>query len=212
MTSQAPDEIELLLDRYAREGLTPEPGQLASGRVAMLDAFSAARVAPEPSRRLLHGWSLAGALALLLIGSTSIVVAESGPGQPFYGLRLAIGSVTLPGGEPAHDRGLAAQLEDRLAEVRAAARDGDARGALAAIHEYLDTLRELTRNGVTDPEILALLQRHEAALHDLLTVAPNQATDGLQEAYDAAGKVKGVVTRPTPADGGDPSPRSTGKP
>jgi hypothetical protein len=211
MTSQAPDEIELLVDRYAREGLTPEPGQLASGRLAMLDAFSAARVASGPSRRLLHGWSLAGAFALLLIGSTSVVVAESGPGQPFYGLRLAIGSVTLPGEEPAHDRGLAAQLEDRLAEVRAAARDGDGRGALAAIHEYLNTLRELTRNGVTDPEILALLQRHEAALHELLTVAPTQATDGVQEAYDAAGKVKGVITHPTPPAGAS-SPRPTGKP
>ncbi|MGZ6214480.1 MAG: hypothetical protein ACXWMG_05985, partial [Candidatus Limnocylindria bacterium] len=143
------DDVEVLLDRYSATRLNPNQGELASGRASLLAAFGSAgsdaihaRGARRPS---LRGWSLAAACALLLAAS-GLVAAESGPGQPFYGLRLALGSLTVPGDEPAHERALAGQLDDRLSEVGAAARIGDGRGALAAIHEYLNTLRELTRN------------------------------------------------------------------
>jgi hypothetical protein len=217
------DDVEVLIERYATTRLTPDPDQLATGRAAVLAVFAPSRSMParprQASRRFLRGWSLAAACALLLIGGGGLVAAESGPGQPFYGLRLAIGSMTLPGAEPAHERGLAAQLDDRLTEVRAAARHGDGRGAQAAINEYLHTLTELTLNGVTDPAILALLQRHQDTLQDLLSVAPAQATDGVQRALDAAGNVNGVVPpmesavpHPTPRQGAGQSPRATGKP
>src|SRR5207249_4273480 len=143
----------------------------ARGRAAILRAFAAHPPGvPSGRRRLvLRGWTLAAGLALLLVAGSGLVAAESGPGQPFYGLRLALGSATLPVAEPARDRGLAAQLDDRLTEVRTAAQVGDGRGALAAIRAYLNTLRELARNGVTDPAILALLQRHEHTIQQLLT-------------------------------------------
>ena len=207
------DDVELLISRYTAARLGPDPDQLAKGRAAMLAAFATSDHARAPRRRLLfRGWSLAAASGVLLIAGGGLVAAESGPGQPFYGLRLALGSVTLPGEEPAHDRGLAAQLDDRLTEVGAAARSGDGRGAQAAINEYLNTLRELTRNGITDPAILALLQHHQDTLHELLSVAPAQATDGVQEALDAAGNVGGEVRRPTPPEGADASPPATGRP
>jgi len=207
------DELELLIGRYATTRLGPDLDQLESGRAAMLVAFATAVHAPGPRRRpLLRGWSLAAAFGVLLIAGGSLVAAESGPGQPFYGLRLALGSVMLPGEESAHDRGLADQLDDRLTEVRAAARSGDGRGAQAAINEYLHTLSQLTSNGITDPAILALLQHHQDTLHELLSVAPAQAADGVQEAIDAADNAGGDVTRPTPPQGAAESPPSTGKP
>jgi hypothetical protein len=221
--SRPTDDVELLIDRYATERLAPDPDQIAKGRAAMLAALAGTGAMPAPTRRrrhsLLRGWSLAAAFALLLVTVGSLVAAESGPGQPFYGLRLAIGSVNLPVGEPAHDRGLAAQLDDRLTEVGAAAEIGDGRGVRAAIHEYLRTLSELTRNGVSDPAILALLQRHQDTLQQLLSVAPTQATDGVQEALDAAGNVSSVipptesaVPHPTPPQAAGESAPAAGKP
>jgi hypothetical protein len=218
-TGSPPDELETLIGRYASMRLTPSVDQLATGRATMLAVRPPPRSVRVAPRRFLRGWSLAAAFALLLIASASVVAAESGPGQPFYGLRLAIGSVFLPAGEPAHERGLAAQLDDRLAEVRAAARLGDGAGAQAAIREYLNTLSQLTRTAITDADILALLQRHHDTLQELLSVAPAQATGGVQEALDAAGKVNGLappgasaVPHPTPAPGAGESPPGMRRP
>jgi hypothetical protein len=208
------DALEVLLDQYAATRLAPDPEHLARGRVPVLTTFVRASAMPARARRryLLRGWSLSAAFALLVIGGSGLVAAESGPGQPFYGLRLAIGSVTLPVEEPAHDRGLAAQLDDRLNEAGDAAQIGDGRGAGVAISEYLRTLSELTRNGVTDPAILAVLQRHQDTLQQLLSVAPAQAADGVQKALDAASNVGVGVQHPTPPQGARPSPPATGKP
>ena len=211
---RAADSLEVLLDRYAATGLAPNPEQLAMGRIPVLAAFVPAGATPAwPRRRyLLRGWSLSVAFALLLVGGCGLVAAESGPGQPFYGLRLAIGSVTLPVEEPAHDRGLAAQLDDRLKEAGDAAQVGDGRGAGVAISEYLRTLSELTRNRVSDPAILALLQRHQDTLQQLLSMAPAQAADGVRKALDAASNVGVGVPHPAPPQGGGSSAPPTGKP
>ena len=208
------DALAVLLDRYAATGLAANPDQLAKGRIAVLDAFVRAGAMPvRPRRRyLVRGWSLGATFALLLIGGSGLVAAESGPGQPFYGLRLALGSVTLPVAEPAHDRGLAAQLDDRLNEVGDAAQIGDGRGAGVAITEYLRTLSELTRNGVTDPAILALLQRHQDTLQQLLSTAPTQAAEGVRQALDAASNVGVAAPHPTTPQGVGSSAPPTGKP
>ncbi len=216
------DELEVSIDRYATTRLAPSSDELARGRGALLAAASAGSMtaqARRTRRTFLRGWSLAAAFAVLALAGVSLVAAASGPGQPFYGLRLAIGSMTLPGGEPAHERGLAAQLDDRLTEVGAAAQSGDGRGTRAAINEYLHTLTALSRNGVTDPAILALLRRHQETLQELLTVAPAQATEGVQQALNAAVDVNGIapptqsaVPHPTLPRGAAESPPATGKP
>jgi hypothetical protein len=214
-SASAGDSLETLLERYSATRLGPDRAQLARGRVAMLAADAhptRAGASTGGVRSRLRGWSLAAVLALLVTATGGLVAAQSGPGQPFYGLRLAVGSLTLPGDEPGHERGLAAQLDDRLSEVGAAARTGDGQGALAAIHEYLNTLRELARNGVNDPQVLALIQRHEDTPQQLLAVAPEQAAGGVQEALDAAGKVDGAASHPTPAPRTGESPPGTGKP
>jgi hypothetical protein len=225
MPGRVPDPngngVEILLAQYADGRLSPDADQLARGRAAILTALATAEPWPARAvarRRLLRGWSLAAASAALVLGSGGLVAAESGPGQPFYGLRLAIGALTEPADEPAHDRWLASRLDERLTEVRAAARDGDGRGAQAAIDAYLNTLSELTDNGITDPAILALLQRHHDTLEQLLTVAPDQSADGLQQALDAADDASAGappvdgVPHPTPPGGAGESPPATGRP
>jgi len=204
-------DIESLLDRYAIEWLAPHGGELERARAAVFAGWVDTGSLPRPPHRsLLRGWSLVGASVMLVIAGAGLAAAESGPGQPLYSLRLAIGNLTLPHEEPAHQRGLADQLDDRLSEVGAAARTGDLLGARAAIDEYLHTLSELSRDGVTDPAILALLQRHQDALQELLAVAPAQAAGGVQQAIEATGKVN-AVPRPTSPHAGQ-SPPAPGKP
>jgi hypothetical protein len=209
--------VERLLGQLADARFSPDADQLARGRAAVLAAHSAAGPSPTPGvwrgRLLLRGWPLAVASAVLLIASGSLVAAESGPGQPFYGLRLSIGALTEPREEPAHDRWLASRLDERLTEVRAAARDGDGHGARAAIDAYLRTLAELSLDGITDPAIVTLLERHEGTLTELLSTAPGQSTGGLRDALDAANKVstlqppaESAAPRPTPPAGGGASP------
>ena len=214
----SPTDVDARLERYAADGLAPVPSELDRGRSVMLAAFADRRVAASPGRRGLRGWSLAAAFSLLLVTGAGLVAAESDPGEPFYGLRLAMGSLTLPGQEPAHARGLADQLDDRLTEAGLAARHGDGQAAQAALSEYLRTLSELTRSGISDPGILSLLQRHQIALEELLSVAPAQATGGVQEALEAAGRAddaipsdQGAAPRPTPQQNAGVSPPATGK-
>jgi hypothetical protein len=196
----SPTDLDDALDRYATTGLAPRSDQLDRGRTAALHAFAQRRVAG--GGRGLRGWSLAMAFGLILVATGAVVATESGPGQPFYGLRLAIGSITLASEEPAHGRGLAHQLDDRLAEAGVAARKGDGRAAEAALSEYLLTLSELTRNGISDPDILDLLHQHQDTLQELLSVAPADATGGVQQALTAAGHASEVI----PSDPAEPHP------
>lgn len=215
----SPTDLDERLERYTTDALAPDPGALDRVRVALLAAFADRAVLALPYRpRRLRGWSLAAAFGLLMISAGTLVAAESDPGEPFYGLRLAIGSLTLPGQEPAHARGLADQLDDRLTEAGLAARNGDGRAAQAAIGEYLHTLSELTRSGISDPGILNLLQRHRDTLEELLSVAPAQAAGGVRDALNAAGNASKVAPaesgapHPTPPPNAGESLPATGKP
>jgi hypothetical protein len=205
----SPTDLDDALERFATTGLAPRSDQLDRGRTAVLHAFTQRR--PARHAHGLRAWSLAAGLGLMLVAAGAVVAAESGPGQPLYGLRLAIGSITLATEEPAHGRGLAHQLDDRLAEAGVAARNGDGRAADAALNEYLHTLSELTRNGISDPDILTLLQRHQDTLQQLLSVAPAEATGGVQQALSAAGHASQAI----PSDSGGSHPGASpgaGKP
>jgi len=212
---------QLLIERledYAAGALSPDRAQLSRMRDAVVLAYvaGAATTAAQgvrASRRWAGRWSFALALALLLVGS-GVVAAESGPGQPFYQLRLGIASFTLPAHGEARERGLAAQLDDRLNEANAALRNGDGRAAEAALQAYLHTLDELERNGALEPPVLRDLQHHLDVLRALMNAAPAQATSGLQQAINAArhasietpaGKPSGVP-HPSPAAHGSNPP------
>jgi hypothetical protein len=197
------------LERYAVGALSPDKAQLSRMRDKVVLAYlgRAARTHEDvrASRSWARTWSFALALALLLLGSV-VVAAESGPGQPFYQLRLTIASFTLPSHGTARERGLAAQLDDRLSEADAAVRNGDGRAAEAALQAYLHTLAELERDGTLEPAVLADLEHHLDVLRALLNRAPAQATSGLQQAIDEANHASGATPAGKPSAGSHPSP------
>jgi hypothetical protein len=197
------------LERYAADALSPDRAQLSRMRdnvvLAYLGRTTRTHEDAQASRPWAWRWSFALALALLLLGS-GVVAAESGPGQPFYQLRLTIASFTLPSQGAARERGLTAQLDDRLNEADAAVRNGDGRAAEAALQAYLHTLAELERAGTLDPAILADLQHHLDVLRALISTAPSQATSGLQQAIDEANHASGVTPIVKPSGGSHPSP------
>ncbi|HEX9044655.1 MAG TPA: hypothetical protein VF802_06480 [Candidatus Limnocylindrales bacterium] len=89
----------------------------------------------------------AGIVAAALVGVlvvSSVAAAQSGPGQPFYGVRLAAETLTLPpDGTPDGVQARLKVLDERLTEMRAAAKKGDERGAAAALGAYRSGLVQL---------------------------------------------------------------------
>jgi len=184
------DDTRMLerLERYAVDALSPDRAQMSRMRDAVVVAFvrqpTASLAAPSASKPWARGWSPAVALGLVLVAS-GVAAAESGPGQPLYGVRLAIASFTLPAHGAAREHGLAEQLDDRLSEADAAVRNGDGPAAQAALQAYLHTLTELERGNI-DRSVRADLQHHLDVLRALIAGAPSQATNGLQQAIDEA--------------------------
>jgi hypothetical protein len=211
MTERDDQLVAEQLERYAVGALSPDRAQLSRMRDTVVLAYLGgdARTtggmpsSPPWARR----WSFSLALALLLLGGGA-VAAESGPGQPFYQLRLGIASFTLPGQGEARERGLAAQLDDRLNEADAAVRNGDGHAAEVAIQAYLHTLDELKRDGGLDPAVLADLQHRLDVLRALMSTAPSHATNGLQQAIDAAKHASGETPIGKPSGVPHPSPAS----
>lgn len=182
--------IEARLEAYATERLEPDSARLERLRARALADFVAG---PRPRSDRLRP-ALVGALALILV--TAAAAAASGPGQPFYGLRLAAERALLPAAGMEHTQALLAQLDQRLEELRTSAQAGEADALQAALEAYRDGLRGLT----DDPEISALddvvlnrLARHAKVLTDTLAVAPPEALNGIQQALDDAQHATTVI-------------------
>jgi hypothetical protein len=208
MTDRDDSRIIDRLERYANDALSPDRAQTSRMRDVVVVGFvrrpPATDAARRGSRPLARGWSFALALGLV-VAASGVAAAESGPGQPFYGLRLAVASFTLPTHGAAREHGLAAQLDERLEEAGAAVRNGDGRAAQAALRAYLRTLAELERGNI-DRAVLADLQHHLDVLQALISSAPSEATSGLQQAIDEAGHASGVVPTTAPSTPSQPSP------
>lgn len=197
-----PDDMALAmeLERQLDSALAPEAIRLQRVRAAVLASFRATSedVRRRPARPTLRRWAMAAAFAATLVAGTGLVAAGSGPGQPFYGVRLAIGSLLLPGDAAGRDRGLANELEDRLTEARAAARAGDAAAMQAALAAYRDTLRELTKGGTNDPSFISELQRHRNLLQGLVDSGTGD-TQGLQQALQDAERAAATTPKAAPS-------------
>ena len=84
------------------------------------------------------------AVVTLLLGLTSAALAESEPGHPLYGARLALESLSLPGAESS-DR-VSAQLrrlDVRVHEAAAAAAAGNGEALQDALAAYRETVADL---------------------------------------------------------------------
>ena len=220
MRRALPDEVEMAgrLERRLASALAPDPLRLQRARAAVLASYQASfePAARRPARPLVRGWAMAAAFAAMLVGGAGLVAAESGPGEPFYGVRLAIGSLLLPVEAAARDRGLATELDDRLAEARVASRDGDAAALTAALQAYRRTLSELSNGGISDPSVIDALQRHQDVLQGLINTAPGNAQDGLQQALHEAQLAADATPKaiPSPAPPATPpgNPHESGPP
>lgn len=211
-------ELEALLDRYAST-LDPSDRQRSDLRTATLQAAAARRSAgaverARPPRRA-RPWALAGAMAAVLVVAGTVAAAESGPGQPFYHLRLAIESLTLPAQGSARVDALLGQLDTRLSEASAASQRGSEPAVRDAVQAYLDVLAQLTANGTPSADssiVQEQLQRHSATLQSILQNAPAPAKTGLQQALDqtvrAQQAVQGHATG-APAPTAHPTPPAT---
>jgi len=197
------DDLRLAreLERQLKFALEPDQARLQRVRATVLASYRATMAgAPRQSPRFfLRRWVVAGAIAATLVGGAGLAAAESGPGQPLYEVRLAIGSWLLPSEGAARDRGLAAELDDRLAEVRAASRRGDSGALGAALAAYRRTLAELTSHGISDPTVLLALERHRDVLQRLVDDAPPAAQGGLQQALQDAEKAAAGTPNAAPS-------------
>ncbi|MBF6606777.1 MAG: hypothetical protein IVW53_14505, partial [Chloroflexi bacterium] len=195
----APTPIELRFERDVERSFSPPPEVVARTRESLVSEFRAATLQPRPvaawrSRAPARRFTASLLAVGLLAGSVGLVSAQSGPGQPFYGLRLAIETVSLPPrGTQARIDAEAARLTARFTEAESAAWAGDPGGLVAALDAYTAGLRDLRSEigsvSGADPQLGAALTGQTAWL---LTLAEDP-TDGVGVAARAALEENTVV-------------------
>jgi hypothetical protein len=228
-------ELGSLLDAYAADRLRPDPEAAGRARARVLAEVrrGAAPRSDRPSPAALpgrprSGWRIFRAPAvvaalLLLAGllAAGAVVAGSGPGGPFYGLRIWAEEMTLPA-DPAQRAAVElAHLETRLAEARDAAANGNGGAVTAALEAYRRTADAALEAAGDDPgrrERLALrLGLHVAVLEALVGEVPGRASEAIQDAVERSEeKVEEILSRepgkPVGPAGPEATPRPTPKP
>lgn len=199
------------LDAHAA-ALEPDPDVLVRARAELLARFAEARsTAIPPSRRRRLALPLVAA-TVLAATSLATATAASDPGEPFYGLRLAIERLSLPA--TASDRAIAQldHLERRLTEAREASRRGNGRGVADALAAYESQLVEAVRPGFGPPGLGIALERHRRLLE---TMVPGLPSDAQDEVTDALQRLEGVLETTTGTPGAPvdtPAPRDPGPP
>lgn len=152
-----------LLERYAGS-LSPDEEALsrmgAAVRAAFVESMTAREAGREsapgrPGRRVIGTWrrpwsrrrtaAAICAVAILTLSTVGLATAESGPGQPFYRLRLGIEAVNLP---PAGSQNrLTADIGragSRLDDVASSAASSDWNAAADAASAYVEVMAGLT--------------------------------------------------------------------
>lgn len=206
------------LERRLDAVLEVDHARLNRVRGAMLETFNSdprGRLARQ-HRRHLRRWSLSAALGATLLAGAGIVAAASGPGAPFYGVRLALGSLLLPTDAAARERDLAGELEDRLQEVRSTSQSGDVTGLQAALAAYRRILTQVTEGGIVDVSVLQRIERHRDVLETLVGTVPEAAKDGLRQTLrvteEAAASTPTAVPSGAPRVTPPPNPRPSSPP
>jgi hypothetical protein len=202
---QSTGMVEQLLARYSAERLHPSPETIRGElRASILQAFVEKGIADATSgaraKNKSPRWAFAaGLVALLVIGGT-VAAAETGPGEPLYGLRLTIESLTLPPAGSARVDALLTQLEARLSEAHEESARRSESGMNAAVSAYETTLARLTtelrpgqRNA--DAAILEGLRHHADTLQAILGDAPVHAQPGIQQALDQTQRAQQAIEK-----------------
>jgi hypothetical protein len=176
---------------------------VARGRPSVAGSRAPATLRWRGSLRRLTAVGLAGAL---LLGSVGLVAANSGPGDPFYGLRLAAEELNLLGPATHLDR-----LQQRLDE---ASRESDNAAAVtAALRAYRDELQRALADAKDEAGRRAILDRlnaHHVVLDALAGTVPDAAADGLEQALSQVGKAElDLKARNGSSPQASPSPKKT---
>ncbi len=189
-----------------RSGFDPPPGTVARVEGRVVSAFRAAAVecmpavASEPQAapgrwtafatrfRASWRWRVLALAAALAVMTTSVTMAaQTSPGRPLFGARLALETALLPGGAtPSRIDAQLARLARRVAEVKDAVRDGDGGAAAAAARAYRETLDDLPGLVRQHPERAVAVRRalgdQLRALEALVDRTSGEAGEALIEA------------------------------
>lgn len=150
------------------------------------------------NRRL--GFAAVCVVATLTLSTVGVVAAESGPGQPFYRLRLGIESVNLPqvGSQDRLDADLD-RADARLADIANEAAASDWSATADAANAYRDVIAAIVLPAdmsVKGPAV-ARLNVQLTRLEQLRAESHGPATPALDLAIEALCKVLGIAA-PTP--------------
>lgn len=206
------------LAEYAEAVLDPQPSTLARVRQRALLEFAQRRAprrtpdrAASPGRLVFlprRAALLVAASLALLLAASGLVTAASGPGQPFYRVRLTLEELALPpqDGEARLEAQLA-RLGARLDEAERAGDRGDERGvadAASAYEEVLDKVLAGSESGAASSGevVSSALQNHVTVLESLVGKVPEQAQGAVQHALARASKARDAIEQ-APGQGGD---------
>ena len=205
-----------------RSGFDPPPGTVARVERQVVSAFQAAverlpPVASEPAParqtavatrfRASPRWRVLVLAAALAVMTTSVTMAaQTSPGRPLFGARLALESVLLPGrAAPSRIDAQLARLARRVAEVTDAVRDGDGGAAAAAARAYRETLDDLPGLVRQHPERAVGVRRALGdqlhALEGLVDRTSGEAGEAVIEAIHAARAVRRGLPGPAAGPG-----------
>jgi hypothetical protein len=214
-TTPAADHFSAGFQARVDDAFAPDPAALGRIRAQVAAEFRAKASSRPSDARGRSRWlvplrpAAAFALALgLLAVSVGFAAANSGPGQPFYGLRLAAEELTLPASGAARLDSQLSRLDERLAEARQAAQAGDAGAVAAALEAYrqdlAETLTEARSSGAGVSLILDTLAVQQRVLDELRSTVPASASHGIDQAIDQVSRGteqlgSGPRSSPTPA-------------
>ncbi len=212
-------DLEGRLESLARDELSPEAATLERVREVVMAAARSLGSAESRSRpaallpaRPRTGWRrplgrlrlavIGLAAAALVIASVGFAAAQSGPGQPFYHIRLSIEAVGLPpAGSPDRADADVQRAESRLEEMTRAASHGDWHAVADAAGAYNEVVSSL----VLPSDRARLTQIHKrledqlGRLRGLRATADRSVASDLDRAID---RLDEVVRRAAPSPGG----------
>ena len=227
-------EVAALLERYAAESLSPSDAALARMGAVVRAAFVESIAAPDAglgfvTDRLAGAaghpshwrWSRRravaafGAVAVLTLSTVGFAAAESGPGQPFYRIRLGIETVNQPpAGSQQRIASDLARADARLNDVAGSAVDSDWNAAAEAAGAYREILTGVTlpADAAARGPVLSHLRDQLARLEELRARSKGQASVALDGDIAALCNLLGIPIPTFPVStASDPSPRSSGR-
>jgi hypothetical protein len=216
-SAEAPDGATDMLERVTAGPLSPDDETLARMksrlRAAYAQSMATRRAVARPSRsgygrRL---FAATAAIAVMLLAAGGVAAAESGPGEPFYRVRLDVEALFLPA--PGSDARLAADLDRaqaRLAEAQRAASSGNWNAEADALGAYSDVVGSMSLTG-TQANREAARARLRGQLDGLLQLrsgAGGNGPGGVTRAIDDVDALLGGAAE-TPGPSATPEPSAT---